>query len=121
MTTRKLALLTLALFVFSAGVFALDADKGGKYDALVGDYEFDFQGQVMVITFSEEDGKLMAAPQDQEAVEIEPVEGEDLKFDVTTPEGQYYEIIFAKDESGKINLCTLITMGMEIEGVRVKE
>ena len=75
----------------------------------------------MVITFAEEDGKLMAAPQGQEAVEIEPVEGDDMKFDVTTPEGQYYEIVFAKDESGKVNLCTLITMGMEVEGVRVKE
>jgi len=121
LTTRKLALLTLALFVFSASIFAFGAVGGGKYEALVGDYEFDFQGQVMVITFAEEDGKLMAAPQGQEAVEIEPVEGEDMKFDVTTPEGQYYEVIFAKDDSGKVNLCTLITMGMEIEGVRVKE
>ncbi len=119
MTARKLAFLTLALFVISTGMFAFDAAGGGKYDALVGDYEFDFQGQAMIITFAEEDGKLMAAPQGQESVEIEPVEGEDLKFDVTTPEGQYYELIFAKDESGKINLCTLITMGTEIEGVRV--
>ncbi|MFC2166187.1 hypothetical protein ACFLT2_14465 [Acidobacteriota bacterium] len=121
MTARKITLLTLALFVFSASMFAFDAAGGGKYEALVGDYEFDFQGQIMIINFVEEDGKLMAAPEGQEAVEIEPVEGEDMKFDVTTPEGQYYEIIFAKDDSGKVNLCTLITMGMEIEGVRVKE
>jgi len=121
LTTRKLTLLTLALFVFSASMFAFNPAGGGKYDALIGDFEFDAQGQIMIITFAEEDGKLMAAPQGQEAVEIEPVEGEDMKFDVTTPEGQYYEIIFAKDDSGEVNLCTLITMGMEIEGVRVKE
>jgi len=102
-------------------MFAFNAVGGSKYDALVGDFEFDAQGQIIIITFAEEDGKLMAAPQGEEAVEIEPVEGEDMKFDVTTPEGQYYEIIFAKDDSGKVNLCTLITMGMEIEGVRVTE
>lgn len=121
MTARKLSVLTLVLFIISASMFAFDAAGGGKYDALVGDFEFDFQGQVMIITFAEEDGKLMAAPQGQEAVELEPVEGDDMKFDVTTPEGQYYEIVFAKDEAGKVNLCTLITMGMEVEGVRVKE
>jgi hypothetical protein len=121
LTTKKITLLTLALFVFSASLFAFGTIGEGKYEALVGDFEFDFQGQIMIITFSEEDGKLMAAPEGQEAVEIEPVEGEEMKFDVTTPEGQYYEIIFAKDDSGEVNLCTIITMGMEIEGVRVKE
>ncbi len=121
MTARKLSFLILALFIISASMFAFDASGGGKYDALVGDFEFDFQGQIMIINFVEEDGKLMAAPEGQDAVEIEPVEGDDMKFDVTTPEGQYYEIVFTKDESGKVNLCTLITMGMEIEGVRVKE
>ena len=117
MITRKITLLTLALFVVSASLFAFGTVGGGKYDALVGDYEFDVQGQIMIITFSEEDGKLMAAPEGQDAVEIEPVEGEDMKFDVTTPEGQYYEIIFAKDESGKVNLCTIITMGMEMKAI----
>jgi hypothetical protein len=118
---KKTSFLILALFVFSSSVLALNSAAESKYEALIGDYEFEYQGQVMVITFSEEDGKLMAAPEGEEAIEIDPVEGEDMKFDVTTPEGQYYEIVFAKDESGKVNLCTLITMGMEIEGVRVNE
>lgn len=120
MTARKLTLLTLALFVLSISMFAFDSAGGGKYDALVGDYEFDIQGQVMVITFSEEDGMLMAAPQGQEALEIEPVEGEDLKFEVTTPEGQYYELQFIKDDSGKVNTCIITTMGMEMEGTRIQ-
>jgi hypothetical protein len=121
LTKKKVSLLALALFAFGFSGFAFDSSGGAKYDALVGDFEFDAMGQIMVITFSEEDGKLMAAPEGQEAIEIEPVEGEDMKFDVTSPDGQYYEIIFAKDESGKVNLCTLITQGMEIEGVRIKE
>lgn len=112
--------LALALFVFSFSMVAAYAADGGKYDALVGDYEFDVQGQTMVISFTEEDGNLMAAPQGQEAVAIEPVEGEDLKFDVTTPEGQYYELQFIKDDSGKVNSCIITTMGMEMEGTRVK-
>ena len=121
MTRKRLSLLTLALFVFSASTLTFGMAGGGKYEALVGDFEFDAMGQILVITFTEEDGKLMAAPEGQEAIEIEPVEGEDMKFDVTSPDGQYYEIIFAKDDSGKVNLCTLITQGMEIEGVRVNE
>ena len=111
----------MVLFVFSTSMLTFGAAGGGKYDALVGDFEFDVQGQIMIITFSEEDGKLMVAPEGQDAIEIEPVEGEDPKFDVTTPEGQCYDIIFAKADTGKVNLCTIITMGMELEGVRVKE
>jgi len=110
----------LVLFALNASMFAVYAADGGRYDALVGDYEFDVQGQIMVISFTEEDGKLMAAPEGQEAVEIEPVEGEDLKFDVTTPEGQYYELKFVKDDSGKVNTCIITTMGMEMEGTRIK-
>jgi len=117
---QRISCLILALFVLSTSMLAYEAGGGGKYEALVGEYEFEYQGQVMVITFKEEAGKLLAAPQGEEFIEVDPVEGEDMMFDVTTPQGQYYEILFAKDESGKVNLCTLITMGMEIEGVRVK-
>ena len=109
------------LFVFGgAGVFSQEK-AAGKYAALCGDYEFDFEGQVMVISFWEEDGRLMAAPEGESSEEINPMEGEELKFDVTvSANGQYYEIEFVKNDQGEIDTCIMRVMGMELEGTRIK-
>jgi len=118
---KTTSILTLTLFVLSASLFAFyqeDAEK--KYAPLVGDYEFDMQGQIMVVSFWVEDGKLVGAPEGETPEELEPVEGEDLKFEMNTADGQFLELEFIKDEAGKINTCIVVTMGMELEGVRIK-
>ena len=118
---KAISILTLTLFVLSASLFAFyqeDAEK--KYAPLVGDYEFDMQGQIMVVSFWVEDGKLVGAPEGETPEELEPVEGEDLKFEINTADGQFMELEFIKDEAGKINTCIVLTMGMELEGVRIK-
>ena len=100
---KAMAILTLVLFVLSASLFAYfqeDAEK--KYAHLVGDYEFDMEGQLMVVSFWVEDGKLMGAPEGETPEELEPVEGEDLKFEINTADGQFMELEFVKDESGKV-------------------
>lgn len=108
--------LILVLFISQGLIFA----QGKKYAAVEGDYEFDMEGQIMVISFWEEEGKLWGAPEGETPAEISPMEGETLKFDVDV-DGQYYEVEFVKDESGKVNKCILRTMGMELEGVRIKK
>lgn len=118
---KTISICTLALFVLSASLFAFyqeDAEK--KYAPLVGDYEFDMQGQIMVVSFWVEDGKLVGAPEGETPEELEPVEGEDLKFEINTADGQFMELEFVKDDSGKVTKCLVLTMGMEMEGVRIK-
>ena len=114
------AAVALLLVLTGPGVFSQEK-AAGKYAALCGDYEFEFEGQVMVISFWEEDGRLMAAPEGESAEEINPMEGEELKFDVTVSDnGQYYEIEFVKNDQGEIDTCIMRVMGMEIEGTRIK-
>ena len=117
---NTIVILSLTLFIFGTSLFAYAQDAEKKYAPLVGDYEFDMQGQVMVVSFWVEDGKLVGAPEGETPEELEPVEGEDLKFEINTADGQFMELEFVKDESGKINTCIVLTMGMELEGVRIK-
>ncbi|MBN1223969.1 MAG: hypothetical protein JXB23_12040 [Candidatus Aminicenantes bacterium] len=120
-TAKMFRICATALFVLSIGLFAMTASAAEeKYAPLVGDYEFDVQGQIMIISFWVEEGKLWGAPEGESGVELEPVEGEDMKFEVNTPNGQFYELQFIKDESGKVTKCIVATMGMEMEGAKIK-
>jgi hypothetical protein len=92
-----------------------------KYADVVGDYEFDQEGQVMIVTFWVEDGKLWGAPEGQDSAELEPVEGKPLHFIVNTPDGATMEIEFVKDDSGKVAKCVVDMMGMAMEGVKIKK
>lgn len=115
--------LVLALIIFNAASFAQEkADIEKLYAEIAGDYEFEFEGEVGTITFYMEDGVLMGRDADNDrGTELEPVEGKELAFDVTTDEGQYIQITFSRDENGKITECTLTTMGMEIKGVKINK
>lgn len=74
------------------------------------------------ITFYVEDGVLMGRDADDDkGTALEPVEGKELAFEVTTDEGQYIEMTFSRDENGKITECMLMTMGMEIKGVKINK
>lgn len=117
-STQLRIALSIALMLFVSQGFILAQAK--KYADLEGDYEFEFEGQIMIISFWEEEGTLWGAPEGETPAEISPMEGETLKFDVDV-EGEYYEIEFVKDESGKVNTCILRTMGMELEGTRIKK
>lgn len=115
--------LALMFFILNATSFAQEKKAASKktYDEIVGKYEFDVEGQIMVIAFWVENEKLMGGPEGEESVEMEPVEGEELKFTATNPGGQFYEITFVKDDKGKVTKCVIGTMGMEYEGNKIKE
>lgn len=120
---RAVFSLTLILFLFSGVSISQEkkADKEKLYKEIAGNYEFDFEGQVMIIKFWVEDGKLLAAPEGEEPAELEQVEGEELKFQATTPEGEFFEMEFSRDEKGKITKCKISAMGMEFEGKKIKD
>ncbi len=115
--------LALMFFILNAASFAQEKKAGAKkiYNEIAGRYEFDIEGQIMVIAFWVENEKLMGAPEGEEPAELEPVEEEELKFAATTSEGQFFEITFARDDKGKVAKCVIGTMGMEYEGNKIKE
>lgn len=110
--------------VISAGAWAQDkqdkpVDTKKILEEIAGDYDFDFQGQAMLINFFEKDGKLFGAPVGETPEEILPVKGSLLKFEVTPGStGQLYELEFARNEKGVIDKCILKTMGMEMIGIK---
>ena len=68
-----------------------------------------------------EDGKLTAVPEDDEPAVLEPVEGEELKFQVSLPYGSVLDLEFIRDKKGKITKCRISGMGMEMEGKKIKD
>ena len=132
MRNRTLTLMT-ALMVLACLAAPLAAQTAAKPAAkakpvdmkkliaeIVGDWDFTFQGQTMTIQFTEQAGKLMAAPVGETPEEIKPVAGKPLCFDITVAaSGQYYEIQFARDDKGVLNKCVMTVSGMTAEGVKV--
>jgi hypothetical protein len=121
-SAAKAVICIVLLLVFSCGTtFSLGEDLAKKYAPIIGTYEFAMEAEVMNVKFWVEDGKFWGAPPGETPAEIVPMEGEEWKFEATTDDGQYSLITFAKDESGKFNLCTLESMGMMLEGKRIEE
>jgi hypothetical protein len=121
--TTATALLALACLAGLA-VPAISQDKPVDMKKLiaeiVGDYDFSFQGESMVVQFTEKDGKLFGAPVGETPEEVQPVEGKPLSFDITVAaNGQYYEIQFVRNEKGVIDKCVMSVMGTTVEGIKI--
>lgn len=117
---------TVFALIVAVGGFAVMAQEGDdalkkKYAPILGDYEFDMEGQVMLVSFWVENGGLWGGPEGQEAAELEPVEGNELKFEINTPDGSFMELEFKKDEAGKVVKCIALGMGMEMEGIKIEK
>lgn len=98
------------------------ADTQKLYEEIAGYYEFYSPDQTQYVTFWVEDGVLKAKENnDDDIVELVPIEGKELSFEVTTSDGQVIELHFSRDEEGKITKCLAITMGIEIEGIKIKK
>jgi|WetSurMetagenome_2_1015567.scaffolds.fasta_scaffold39763_3 hypothetical protein len=85
---------------------------------IAGDYDFDFQGQPMVITFYEKDGILYGAPSGENPEVMAPAEDSPLKFTVTPSSGQSFELEFFRNDKKVIDKCVAKAMGMEIVGAK---
>lgn len=122
-TIGFIACLILGILVLNVASFAQKNTAATKlYAEIAGDYEFMYEGQTIVLIFFVKDGVLMGKGyDDDEEVPLEPVEGEELKFEATNNQGQFYEITFSPDESGKITKCLLVSMGIEVEGTKMEK
>jgi hypothetical protein len=118
--TALLVLSCLAVLAASAAAQDKPVDMKKLIAEIIGDYDFSFQGESMIIQFTERDGKLFGAPVGETPEQIFPVEGKPLCFDVTTAEdGQYFELQFVRNDKGVIDKCILTTQGMVIEGMKI--
>lgn len=112
---------TLVLFGLIVSTSAQEQAK--LYEEIAGDYEYEYQGQYIVITYWVEDGVLYATQEGDPdpPSKLDPVEGKELVFETTGSDGNLYIISFSRDEDGKITKSTLATMDIEIEGVKIKK
>ena len=127
---RSLAL--FAAFLLSFGAFAAAQSQAqGQAPAptlkpedvkkilqeIAGDYDFDFQGQLMTISFIEKDGILYGAPVGETPEVMQPAADSPLKF-TASPNGQLFELEFFRNDKKVIDKCVVKAMGMEILGAK---
>ncbi|MGB2906627.1 MAG: hypothetical protein WBB73_05985 [Candidatus Aminicenantaceae bacterium] len=124
-STQKSALILFcfALVLFGLNISSLAQDKAKLYEEITGDYEYEFEGQVIIITYSVEDGVLYGTQEGDLSppARLEPVEGKELEFEATGDDGNLYVISFSRDEDGKITKSVLATMDIELNGVKIKK
>ena len=129
-TLSPLLTAVLALAFLAAPILAQVAAKPAAQDKpvdmkkllaeIVGDYDFSYQGESLLVQFTEVDGKLFGAPPGETPEEIKPVEGKPLCFDITVAtNGQYYELQFVRNDKGVIDKCIMSVMGMVVEGMKI--
>jgi hypothetical protein len=125
MTKKKqitiVAFICFALLWLGHGFAAFAQEKTKLYEEIAGDYEYEYEGQVIVVAYWVEEGVLWATQEGnpEPPVELIPVEGKELEFETTGSDGNLYIIGFSRDEDGKITKSTLGTMDIEIEGVKI--
>ena len=123
--TQKSVLIftTFALVLFCLNVSTSAQDKAKLYEEIAGDYEYEYEGQFIVITYWIEDCALYANQEDVPSppAKLDPVEGKELVFETTGSDGNLYVISFSRDEDGNITKSTLATMDIEIEGAKIKK
>ena len=118
--TALLALACLAALAVPAVAQDKPVDMKMVIAEIVGDYDFSFQGESMVVQFTESDGKLFGAPVGETPEELKPIEGKPLFFDITVAaNGQYYELQFVRNEKGVIDKCVMNVMGTSVEGMKI--
>jgi hypothetical protein len=96
-------------------------DNATLYAEIAGDYEYEFEGQVIIIIYTVEDGLLYGNTEGnpESPTLLEPVEGKELEFTATGNDGNFYVISFSRDEEGKVTKSLLSTQGIEIEGKKI--
>ena len=118
------ALLLLAVngFVFSQD--QTDEELKKKYEAIIGDYEFDLSEmgeETALLTFYIEEGELWADSGDGRPASLEPIEDLEFAFTGEDPEQGRFEFYFLKDDEGQYSKFRVVieSMGLEIIGFKI--
>jgi hypothetical protein len=118
-----LSFICFALVLFGLNVSTSAQEKAKLYEEIAGDYEYEYEGQYIFVSYWVEDGVLYGTTEGNPdpPSQLDPVEGKELVFETTGSDGNLYVISFSRDEDGKITKSTLGTMDIEIEGVKIKK
>jgi hypothetical protein len=118
-----LSFICFALVLFGLNGSSFAQDEAKLYEEIAGEYEYEFEGQYLIIIYSVEDGVLFGTQvgNPEPPTQLDPVEGKELVFEATGSDGNLYVISFSRDEDGKITKSLLATMDIEIEGVKIKK
>jgi hypothetical protein len=123
--TQKSVLIVVcfALILSGLNVSSLAQDEVKVLEEIAGTFEYEYEGQVLVVIYTVEDGVLYGTEENDPnpPSKLDPVEGKELVFETTGDDGNYYVISFSRDEEGKITKSVLAVMGLEIDGVKIKE
>lgn len=122
------AVLLLMFFVAASMTSAQEQPDDAlkkKYAPILSEYEFDLTsmgGNVEVLNYYIQDGKLWADSGDGEPAVMEPMEEEGFAFEAISSDGQTFEIRFSKDDQGNYSTCKIliVEMGLEVEGTKIK-
>lgn len=122
---RMITALCSVLFMFAAISFSGQEKQVDPklLSELVGDYEFEIQGQKGVFIFTLEEGNLRGAPAGEPQIGLEPVEGEEMTFVGTNPDGAEFHFKFMRDEQGNIAKCivSVPAMGLVADMFKIKK
>jgi hypothetical protein len=120
-----LALILLMAASLSMAQEKTDEELEKKYNAILGEFEFDLTdlgGEIIVLNFHIDSGALWGDSGDGKPITLEPVEGEEYKFISQDPDSGALEIGFLKDDQDQYSIChiVLLDLGVEITGNKIK-
>ena len=126
---RILVCLILVTFLAASTSMAQgDQDEAlkKKYEAILGEYEFDlseFGGDVILLKFEIKDGALWGDSGDGMPVTLEQVADDVFEFTAEDPESGSLEFRFPKDDKGEYTICqvAILDQGVELTGIKIEK
>ena len=95
---KLIILFCFALVLFGLNVSSLAQDEAKVLEEIAGTYEYEFEGQVLVVIYTVEDGVLYGTEENDPnpPSRLDPIEGKELVFETTGDDGNLYVISFSR-------------------------
>ncbi len=126
--TKLLPLASLALLTSLAVCPAADAVQtdddalSKKYEKIMGKYEFEINGENLVVEILIRQGGLWADSGDGRPAEIKPVNSRNEEFTGEDSENGPFQLTFIKDDTGQYTKCHFVMKSQNVDatGKRMK-
>ena len=97
-----------------------------KYEAILGEYEFDlseYGAEIVIIKFYIYDGALWGESGLGSPFTLEQTGDESYEFTSNDPDSGTLEIKFPKDDKGEYTICqiAILDQGVEISGIKIEK
>ncbi len=105
-----------ALYV-APPIVASDEDLAKKYEKILGRYEFEIEGQRVVIAFLVREGGLWADSGDGRPAEIKPVNSLNEEFSGVDPDNGRFDVTFIKGEDDRYTKCRFVMKSQDVDAI----